>query len=173
VPSLVCLDTTRWRWYIQLDCRLDHPHKPIADVKQAPLLTSLSSIRLVLKMEISNPHPRRLPTDDEVNHCLSVVKGLDAEISRLQKQLDALKARRLNHLSFISPIRRLPPELISEICLACVKAGVSPMTLNQVCGRFREIVNGTGELWIRIRLMDDASNPWSIQSHLSEVDMSY
>jgi hypothetical protein len=122
-------------------------------------------------MQIPNPHPRRLPTDDEVNHCLSVVKGLDAEISQLQKQLDALKERRLNHLSFISPIRCLPPELISEICLACVKVGVSPMTLNQVCGRFREIVNSMGELWSRIRLKEDEPNYWSIESRFSEVNI--
>jgi hypothetical protein len=122
-------------------------------------------------MQIPNPHPRRLPTDDEVKHCTVVVEGLDAEISRLQKQLDALKERRLNHLSFISPIRCLPPKLISEICLACVKMGVSPMTLNQVCGRFREIVNSTSELWSRIHLVDRVINyPW-IEPRFSGVNI--
>jgi hypothetical protein len=114
-------------------------------------------------MRIPNPHPRRLPTDDEVKHCKVFVEGLDVEtdkikmdISRLQKQLDALEEKRINYLSFISPIRCLPPELISDICLACVKAGMSPMTLNQVCGRFREIVNNTSELWSHICLTDHA-----------------
>jgi hypothetical protein len=112
-------------------------------------------------MQISFPHPRRLPTDDEVEHCTFVAEYLDAEIdkikleiSRLQKQIDVLKEKRLNHLSFISPIRCLPPELISEICLASVKVGISPLILNQICGRFREIVNSTSELWSRIHLTE-------------------
>jgi hypothetical protein len=171
MPSMVCTQP-RGGGTFQLDRhRLNHRHKPTTDVKRTPLLKSLSSIQVTSNMEIPVPHLRRLPTDDEVNHCRLVVKGLDEEIWRFQKQLHALKERRLNHLSFISPIRCLPPELISEICLACVKVGVSPMTLNQVCGRFREIVNSTSELWSRIRLMDDASNPWSIQSYSSEVDI--
>jgi hypothetical protein len=38
------------------------------------------------------------------------------------------------------------------------------MTLNQVCSRFWEIVNGTNELWSCIRLLEDASNYWWIGS---------
>jgi hypothetical protein len=46
------------------------------------------------------------------------------------------------------------------------------MTLNQVCGRFREIVNSTSELWSRIRLTEDGPNYWSIESRFSEVNIS-
>jgi hypothetical protein len=117
-------------------------------------------------MQIPNPHPRRLPTDEELKHCFSVVGDMDRQIAQikeriedLQMQLETLTATRMNHLSFISPIKRLPPELISEICETCVKAGISPLVLGQVCGRFREIVNRTGELWSRIHVTDGSG--WS------------
>jgi hypothetical protein len=110
-------------------------------------------------MQIPTPHLRRLPTGKEVEHCISVSGRLDVEIdkikkkiSRLQNQIDTLEAKKTNHLSFISPLRCLPPELISEICSASVSAGVSPLILNQICGRLREVVNDTGELWSRIYL---------------------
>ncbi|PVF91259.1 hypothetical protein CPB86DRAFT_830673 [Serendipita vermifera] len=113
-------------------------------------------------MDISYPHPRRLPTDDEIKHCLSVIEDLNEgiallreEISNIQIQLASLEESRVNHLSFISPIRCLPPELIGEICKICVETGTSPLVLNQVCGRFRDVVNDTSELWSRIHLTDN------------------
>jgi hypothetical protein len=112
-------------------------------------------------MQISNPHPRRLPTDEELKHCVSVIGNIDGQIIQikerikdLQMQMEALKDNRMNHVSFISPIRCLPPKLLREICETCVEMGVNPLTLNQICGRFREIVNDTDEIWSRIRVTD-------------------
>ncbi|PVF91258.1 hypothetical protein CPB86DRAFT_366257 [Serendipita vermifera] len=107
-------------------------------------------------MQISTPHPRRWPTDEEIKQCWSVAEGLDAEINKikrtilsLQDQVEALeKEKKTNYLSFVSPIRCLSSELIIKICLACVEAGVSPQILNQICGRFSEIVNST--VWIEM-----------------------
>jgi hypothetical protein len=117
-------------------------------------------------MQIPNPHPRRVPTDEELKHCFSVVEDTDRQIAQikegiedLQMQLKTLTATRMNLLSFISPIKRLPPELIGEICETCVKAGISPLVLGQVCGRLREIVNGTSELWSHIHVTDGSR--WS------------
>jgi hypothetical protein len=120
-------------------------------------------------MQISTPHPRRLPTEEEVEHCLSVVQDLDEgilqireSIEDLQIQLKALEDTRRNHLSFVTPIRCLPPELISEICKTCVEMGVSPLVLNQVCGRFRDIINDTSEFWSRIHVTDGKEVPYRL-----------
>ncbi|PVG04138.1 hypothetical protein CPB86DRAFT_868884 [Serendipita vermifera] len=102
-------------------------------------------------MQISTPHPRRLPTEEEVKHCWSVIGRLDEEI---------IQDIRVNHLSFMSPIRCLPSELIGEICKTCVDMGVNPLVLSHVCGRFHETVNDMSELWSRIHVTDGRTDGW-------------
>jgi hypothetical protein len=130
-------------------------------------------------MQISVPHPRRTPTNHEVEHCLTTVRNLDEQIAQikeniehLQKQLKDVEDTRMNHLSFMSAIRCLPPELIGQICKACIKMGTSPLVLNQVCGRFREIVNNTSEFWGCVYVTDGWTDSWQGYRYWDNVKVS-
>ncbi|KAK7012406.1 hypothetical protein R3P38DRAFT_2490250, partial [Favolaschia claudopus] len=93
----------------------------------------------------------------------------DTEISRLTAELEALKEDRAGIQDFydecssiISPVRRLPPEILTQIFtqhdLACAvdpdettafcKLARGPLLdLSQVCARWHDIVMGTPSLW--------------------------
>ncbi|KAJ7253317.1 hypothetical protein B0H12DRAFT_1116601 [Mycena haematopus] len=84
----------------------------------------------------------------------------DPEISRLQRILADLQARRARLQwyqeccsSVISPIRRLPPEVLGIIFLACMgpEPDVIPV-VGQVCRHWRDLVEGTPRLWSNISI---------------------
>jgi hypothetical protein len=111
-------------------------------------------------MELSTPHPRRVPTTIEIQHCVTTVGNLNAEIGDLQDQsekvqrrLRTLERQRLNHLSFMSPLRCLPPEIIIEVCKACIDAGITPFLLSRICGRFCDVILNAKVLWSHIHVL--------------------
>ncbi|KAJ6511081.1 hypothetical protein C8R45DRAFT_401467, partial [Mycena sanguinolenta] len=73
------------------------------------------------------------PTDDEVLQIKALLveptlrlKGLDDEITKLQKAIDRLVEERSrvaayleDHKALISPVRRLPLDIIQELFVAC------------------------------------------------------
>ncbi|PVF93778.1 hypothetical protein CPB86DRAFT_714686 [Serendipita vermifera] len=72
------------------------------------------------------PHPRQRPTQAEVLTSQKEIHRLDSTISDLKRQISELQARlaplqreRDNLASYISPFRRLPVDIISEIIHHC------------------------------------------------------
>jgi hypothetical protein len=73
------------------------------------------------------PHPRPYLTQTEVLLHKDTIKGLEEDISDLEDEITSLKARlqhlqqkNANHSSYISPLRCLPPDLLSEIVEICL-----------------------------------------------------
>jgi hypothetical protein len=100
------------------------------------------------------PHPRNSPTRAEVLFHKDTIKSLDEDISGVEKEVAKLQARlhylqqkKANHSSYISPLRCLPPELLSEIVYTCFWNGIDLMTLAQICGTLRNVVVGMSALW--------------------------
>ncbi|KAJ7609101.1 hypothetical protein FB45DRAFT_375288 [Roridomyces roridus] len=95
---------------------------------------------------------------------------LDSEISRLQSRLDQLQAERMqlsdyhsHNTSILSPLRRMPPEVLVQIFLWTLPSlqersgGVfdtqgSPWTLAQVSSRWRGISLSTASLWSTVHV---------------------
>ncbi|KAF9461002.1 hypothetical protein BDZ94DRAFT_1222079, partial [Collybia nuda] len=91
------------------------------------------------------------------------VNILDEEISRVQKNLDELLAQRQSNETRItrfraalSPQKRVPPEILSEIFLLCLSgAPVSlfpqlhsaPWVFGRVCSRWRAVSLSEPRLW--------------------------
>lgn len=90
------------------------------------------------------------------------VPELDAEIARISAQLKQLQSKRnvydkffAKHKSLLSPIRRLPLEILQNIfahCLPteynCVMSPLeAPMLLTHVCKQWRDLVFGMPLLW--------------------------
>jgi hypothetical protein len=87
---------------------------------------------------------------------------LDGEITRLNAILDGLTRKRDTlqtytqlHTALVAPIRRLPPEVLSEIFLCCKdennishpRLNKVPLLLGGVCGRWRTVALSTPRLW--------------------------
>ena len=123
------------------------------------------------------PHPQRLPSPDEIIHNLakireadSRIKQLAAQIQELQQSLKETQRDRDIRLSFLSPFRRLPPELLGQIAVCCLaaKGGPKPSQLNQVSKPLRAAVNGMKTLWSTIWLKaKDSKSEWEVSSSIA------
>ncbi|KAJ2922894.1 hypothetical protein H1R20_g14175, partial [Candolleomyces eurysporus] len=101
---------------------------------------------------------------------LDVIDSIDKEIDNLEESLAALKARRKankifirKHQALIAPIKRLPPDILSTVFLACLpviecpEAAMTPnhpaVVISQVCRHWRQFAFDTPLLWSRIQLI--------------------
>jgi hypothetical protein len=123
---------------------------------------------------------------------LDAIAGIDKEIKDLEDSLAALKARRKaskifvrKHRALVAPIKRLPPDILSTVFLACLPAierpeasmaGNNPaVVISHVCRHWRQLAFDTPLLWSRIRLVIPLVNcdPYSpFPPANDEVDMN-
>ncbi|KAJ7147981.1 hypothetical protein C8R46DRAFT_1128702 [Mycena filopes] len=117
------------------------------------------------------------PLDDEllqirtflVEPLLSRLKGLDGQIADLQKAMDKLTAERDSvaafiaaHKALISPVRRLPLDILQEIFAACLpthrncvmSAVEAPVLLGRICSAWRATSIATPQLWSRLHVVE-------------------
>ncbi|KAF8213683.1 hypothetical protein K438DRAFT_1550126, partial [Mycena galopus ATCC 62051] len=109
------------------------------------------------------------PTDEEVAEIKSHLvepslrlKELDDKIAELQKAIDKLAEERDGlgayvgaHKALISPVRRLPLDIIQEIFIACLpthrncvmSASEAPILLGRICSSWRALSLSTPRLW--------------------------
>ncbi|KAJ7479494.1 hypothetical protein FB451DRAFT_1239102, partial [Mycena latifolia] len=114
------------------------------------------------------------PQDEEIDEIQALLVEpthrlwhLDEEISDLQRVLDKLTAERdrLNaymdaHRALLSPIRRVPLDIMQEIFLACIpthrncvmSAKEAPVLLGRICSAWRAISLATPRLWSKIHI---------------------
>ncbi|TEB24581.1 hypothetical protein FA13DRAFT_1817884 [Coprinellus micaceus] len=112
------------------------------------------------------------PSDSEVGEIRKLLEAphpelpaLDAEIARVSEQLKALQSKRngyerymTTHRSLLSPIRRLPIEILHNIFVHCLPTDhnslmspvEAPMLLTHICKQWRELVQGMPLLWSSI-----------------------
>ncbi|KAJ7062301.1 hypothetical protein C8F01DRAFT_1137114 [Mycena amicta] len=118
------------------------------------------------------------PKDEEIQDIKDViVKGtnrlhqLDSEIAELQKTMDKLVDERQlvhsdieAHQALLSPLRRVPIDVIREIFVACLpedrhcvmSAQEAPVLLGRICSSWRAIALSTPSLWSTIHIAE----PW-------------
>ncbi|PVF95795.1 hypothetical protein CPB86DRAFT_561761 [Serendipita vermifera] len=116
---------------------------------------------------IPYPHPRHWLTVDEILFCKERINALNIEIAYGSKRGTRttwilLLRDRDNYMSYISPIRCLPVEILTEIFRICIENGVSRQTMTRICGTFREIVIGMSTIWRTIRL----GPPFPVAKHV-------
>ncbi|KAF9255141.1 hypothetical protein L218DRAFT_365820 [Marasmius fiardii PR-910] len=88
------------------------------------------------------------------------LKKLDDEISRLHTQRDELQAFIDEHRALLSPFRRLPADIWSEIFIHCLppsefpvrSVAEAPLLLTRVCRLWRQIALKTPRLWNALHL---------------------
>ncbi|KAJ7221341.1 hypothetical protein GGX14DRAFT_429452 [Mycena pura] len=87
------------------------------------------------------------------------LKALDHEIAQLQRAIDKLAARLL---PLLSPIRRIPLDIMQEIFVACMpthrncdmRATEAPVLLGRICSAWRAISLTTPRLWSRVHIVE-------------------
>ncbi|KAK6996992.1 hypothetical protein R3P38DRAFT_3069123 [Favolaschia claudopus] len=116
------------------------------------------------------------PTDAEVRNIeallvrpTQLLQRLGDEISKLQTVLnklvderDALQAHVDAHKALISPVRRLPLDIIQEVFLACLpanrdcvmSASEAPLLLGRICRSWRTISQSTPRLWASLHVVE-------------------
>ncbi|KAF8200048.1 hypothetical protein K438DRAFT_1823111 [Mycena galopus ATCC 62051] len=104
------------------------------------------------------------------------LKRLDDEIAVMRKTLNKLAEERdaladyVNaHRTLISPLRRLPLDIIQEIFMACLpthrncvmSAQEAPVILGRICSSWRTISLSTPRLWSRLHIVEPTpARPW-------------
>ncbi|KAJ7785680.1 hypothetical protein B0H16DRAFT_1681019 [Mycena metata] len=100
---------------------------------------------------------------------LSRLKYIDDEIVALQKTIDELARERDSlstyvgaHKALLSPLRRLPLDIIQEIFVACLPAHrncvmsavEAPILLGRICSSWRALSSSTPRLWARLHIVE-------------------
>ncbi|KAF7376692.1 hypothetical protein MSAN_00086200 [Mycena sanguinolenta] len=120
------------------------------------------------------------PTDEEILEINALLieptlrlKGLDDEITKLQKAIDKLGEERSrvaayveDHKALISPVRRLPLDIIQELFIACLpthrncvmSASEAPVLLGHICSSWRVISHTTPRLWSSLHVVEPHRN---------------
>ncbi|KAJ7741307.1 hypothetical protein B0H16DRAFT_1565282 [Mycena metata] len=116
------------------------------------------------------------PTDEELPEIKALLiqpalrlKRVDDEIAVLQKAIDKLADERESLTTYLdgynallSPVRRLPLDVIQEIFLACtpthrncvMSALEAPVLLGRICSSWRSIALSTPRLWARLHVVE-------------------
>ncbi|KAJ7140792.1 hypothetical protein C8R44DRAFT_761894 [Mycena epipterygia] len=130
------------------------------------------------------------PTDEEMTEIQSLIvepglrlQRLDDEIADLQKAIDKLAEERASldayveaHKALISPVRRLPLDVIQEIFVACIpthrncvmSAREAPVLLGRICSSWRAISLSTPRLWARLHVVEPMPSADSISTSVDE-----
>ncbi|KAK6977597.1 hypothetical protein R3P38DRAFT_3123741 [Favolaschia claudopus] len=126
------------------------------------------------------------PLDDEVLEIRSLLAEptrqllvLDEEISQLQKSIEKLTEKRKTlsgyieeHRALISPIRRIPQDVLSEIFFACLPThrncvmttSEAPLLLGRVCSSWRTLSLSTPRLWASLHITQPGGSGASNES---------
>lgn len=118
----------------------------------------------------------------------SDLSKLDVDIDRVQEVLKQLSRRRdeisehiMNHSALLSPVRRIPDEVLGEIFIYCLprfeKKGrqkssflhdQAPILLGQICSRWRTVALSTHVLWSFIRI---DYGPDTVESDVAQMSL--
>ncbi|KAK6996921.1 hypothetical protein R3P38DRAFT_1948158 [Favolaschia claudopus] len=99
--------------------------------------------------------------------------SLESEIAKLQKSIEKLEETRRDlstyveaHKALISPIRRMPLDVLSEIFVACLpthrncvmSASEAPILLGHICSSWRTLSLCTPRLWASLHVVQPRGN---------------
>ncbi|KAF7297567.1 F-box domain-containing protein [Mycena kentingensis (nom. inval.)] len=94
---------------------------------------------------------------------------LDTQIAALQQTMDKILAQRRvlaediqAHRALLSPIKRVPVDVLREIFIACMStkrdclmsASEAPVLLTRVCSSRSQIAISTPQLWSNVHILD-------------------
>ncbi|KAH6911001.1 hypothetical protein BKA70DRAFT_1398666 [Coprinopsis sp. MPI-PUGE-AT-0042] len=109
-----------------------------------------------------------VPSDNETTAIQKLIEVVEPQIVSLDAEIEAMKQRRAVYASFvadhralISPIRRMPPDILRNVFSYCVpydtpersmQISSAPLLLTQICRHWRNLAIKTPTLWSTIFL---------------------
>lgn len=105
------------------------------------------------------------------------INALDTRIEETRAILEGLLQERDDHLArtalyrkVLSPVRRIPPELVADIFIqSCPETSILPpsadnanLRLSQICSGWRKVALGTPRLWPNVTIHWKPAIPWPI-----------
>ncbi|KAJ7719186.1 hypothetical protein DFH07DRAFT_859518, partial [Mycena maculata] len=108
-----------------------------------------------------------IPSDADCQRICDLLVGPRAEIAQLTDMIDELTKKRAAlaefitaHLALVSPVRRLPADIMQEIFVACLPSGQNsviaehdaPLLLCHVCQAWRNLALSTPRLWASLHI---------------------
>ncbi|KAJ7513056.1 hypothetical protein B0H11DRAFT_1843504 [Mycena galericulata] len=112
-------------------------------------------------------HTNYAPSDSEIKWIQSHIEPHTVEVARLNALIQDLSAQRDEtqeyidaHKALLSPVRRLPPDIVQEIFTACLptqrnavmSAREAPLLLTCICRAWRALALSTPVLWASLHL---------------------
>jgi hypothetical protein len=126
---------------------IELPTTPVPDLLGGHYIASESQVQMICDtISVAQAGISRL--DDEITRLNAVLDGLT-------RKRDALQTYTNLHTALVAPIRRLPPEVLSEIFLyyndennvPYIRLNKAPLLLGGMCSRWRTIALSTPRLW--------------------------
>ncbi|KAJ7643750.1 hypothetical protein FB45DRAFT_861347 [Roridomyces roridus] len=98
------------------------------------------------------------PSDSEVEQLRALLQEPLAELARLDAKRASLQAGIEAHRALLSPIRRIPEDIVREIFISCLPEDhdafmdvtEAPMLLGRICGLWRRVAHSTPRLWTSV-----------------------
>ncbi|KAF9255266.1 hypothetical protein L218DRAFT_884536, partial [Marasmius fiardii PR-910] len=129
------------------------PHEQALKIQKMFRSTISSSERSIISQFLNDAEKELKEYQTEINR-------LNATILSLENKRDRLRSRITNYRSLLSPIHRLPPEILTNILAYGCGATEhlvymvlpSVVSFSMVCGRWRELALSTPSLWSNIAI---------------------
>ncbi|KAG7093378.1 hypothetical protein E1B28_007058 [Marasmius oreades] len=116
--------------------------------------------RTILSSERQSVSQCLLDAETDLKVYQAEIDRLKAKIMVLETRRDGLKERITKYRSLMSPVHRMPPEILTHILSFCCENVLQPGTLqlavlalSSVCGRWRELVLATPRFWSSLTIM--------------------
>lgn len=120
-------------------------------------------------LEVKAIRSHLIPHSQEVLRLGALISELSAQRNKTMDYIDA-------HKALISPVRRLPPDIVQEIFLACLpthrncvlSANEAPLILSRICSAWRTFALSTPALWASLHLPLEYIFEWSLTNPVTE-----
>jgi hypothetical protein len=111
----------------------------------------------------ASSHPQllygdHLPTTEELRLSRTVIDEIDYDIEALEYQIEEIQAKisglrrkRASYARQVSPLRKLPTEILREIVRLCIVTEDVTMIAG-ICSHLRDVALGMTEIWSNIAL---------------------
>ncbi|KAK0222572.1 hypothetical protein EDD85DRAFT_260118 [Armillaria nabsnona] len=99
---------------------------------------------------------------DEMTRLNSEMERVRSLMGEIEKKRELLQTRIKRYTALISPVRRLPPEILAEIFgwvlesnhwPLFLKLNKGPWLLGRICSQWRHVINSTPRLWTTFRIV--------------------
>lgn len=131
---------------------MDETNSPYAHILHTNRTPSIAEIDAI-KTYLLKPEAKLQRLENEISRMRAILASLESEHAQLKKFVDS-------HRAILSPIKRIPPELLQEIFVRCLPtrncvmdATEAPLLLTCICSEWRNIAISTSELWSSLHIV--------------------